>query len=214
MVMKDIIIVGAGGHAAELTEYIESGTRKQNFNYNIVGYLDDEKDNYYRYGFKAPYLGSISDHSVNEDINYLMGIANLDFRIKITKMIEDRGGSFCGFIHPTAIIASSALIHPTVVISHNVSVGPKVKIGPHNFLNSRCTIGHDSNLGEFNFISPQVAVAGNTHIGHKNILGTNSCTIPGKSIGNSCLIGAGTTIFFDVADNSTVVGPKPRIIVK
>lgn len=213
--MKKIIIVGAGGHAAELAEYIafqnQLGDREQ---IEIIGFIDDKQSNYDHYGYHKPYLGTIRNHEVRTDIKYLMGIANLKFRREITERFESLEAKFTGFIHPSAIIAKSAEIHETVVISHNASVGPKVEIQAHNMLNSRCTIGHDSKLGKFNFISPQVAIAGNSIIGEGNLLGTNAATIPGKIIGDNNLIGAGAIVIFDVPSNVTVVGNKARILEK
>lgn len=210
---KDIILIGAGGHSAELTEYINAQNEVVGrIQIVIVGYIDDDSSTYEHYGFVAPFIGAITAHKVREDVYYLMGIANLKFRRQITERFELSGAKFTGFIHPTAIIAKSAHIDPTVVISHNVSIGPKVTIEAHNMLNSRCTIGHDSYLGKFNFISPQVAIAGNTRIGEGNLLGTNAATIPGKTIGDNSLIGAGAVVIFNVPSNVTVVGNKARIL--
>lgn len=210
--MKNIIIIGSGGHAAELREYINHHNAKgASEPINVLGFIDDDESTHSHYSFIEPYLGNIKNHVINPDAFYLMAIANLSYRQPIIERFISEGAHFTGFIHPTAIIASSAEIGEGTVISHNASVGPKVKIGKFNMLNSRCTIGHDSVLGNFNFISPQVAVSGNSHIGNGNLLGTNSCTIPGILIGNNNKIGAGTSVIMNVGDNLTVVGNKPRV---
>jgi hypothetical protein len=48
--MTDVIIIGAGGHAAEIDEYIVFSQRgKGKRELNIIGFLDDNPVNYARY---------------------------------------------------------------------------------------------------------------------------------------------------------------------
>jgi len=213
--MKQIIIIGAGGHAAELNDYINHhNTARPADRMILVGLIDDNPENHSHYGFSAPYLGTVDDHEVREDVYYLMGIANLSYRKPIIEKFLTRGAKFTGLIHPTAIISPSATIGEGTVISHNASVGAKASIGKFNMLNSRCTIGHDSVLGDYNFISPQVAISGNTKLGEANLLGTNSCTIPGMTIGDNNKIAAGMVIYKPVADNETVIFRHKERLVK
>jgi len=216
METSKILLIGAGGHAAELRDYINHvnkiNTQSQ---LEVAGFIDDNEANYHHYGFKEPFLGAIKEHEVRTDVVYLMAIANLDYRQPIIETFKSKGAKFIGLIHPTAIISPSAQIGEGVVISHNASVGPKVKLGNFNMLNSRCTIGHDSVLGDYNFISPQVAISGNTKIGDNNLIGTNACTIPGMTIGNNNKIAAGMVIYKPVGDNETVIfRHKERIIIR
>lgn len=214
--MKKVIIVGAGGHAAELRDYINHNNNARPADkIEVLGFMDDNRDSYKHYGFAEPFLGDIQNHQVRTDVLYLMGIANLDYRKEIIEILVAKGARFTGLIHPTAIISPLAEIDETTVISHNASVGAKAKIGKYNMLNSRCTIGHDSVIGDFNFISPQAAISGNTKIGNGNLIGTNACTIPGISIGDNNKIAAGMVIYKPVENNSTVLfRHKERLIVK
>jgi acetyltransferase EpsM len=213
--MKKVIIVGAGGHAAELNDYIRVFNNIQsNEKISIVGFLDDDLNIYSNYEFDAPYLGPIKTHQIDLSVYYLMGIANINFRKSITLDFIKKGAKFTGFIHPSSVVSPSAKVHETVVISHSTSIGPKVKIGQHNLINSRCTIGHDTSIGEFNFISPLVAFSGNSVIGNENLIGTGTITLPGIKIGNSNNIGAGTVVIQDISDHKTVVGCKPQVYDK
>jgi len=214
--MKKVIIVGAGGHAAELHYYINYKNENTDSEpLTIHGFIDDDEAVYHEYNYEEPFLGTIKDHKIVEGACYLMGIANVKYRRTIIESMEKKGAEFTGFIHPTALIAPSANIGKGVVISHNASVGPKVTIGNHNMLNSRCTIGHDTKIGDYNFISPQAAIAGNTKIGDENMLGTNSCTIPGMTIGNNNKIAAGMVVYKPVSNGETVLfRHKERLIIK
>jgi acetyltransferase EpsM len=214
--MKKIIIVGSGGHAAELRDYINhNNTARPKDQIEVIGFIDDNKETHQHYRFTEPFLGGIKNHKVNKEVSYLMGIANLEYRKEIIEALLAQGAKFIGLIHPTAIISPSAEIEETTVVSHNASVGAMAKIGKFNMLNSRCTIGHDSVIGDYNFISPQVAISGHTKIENGNLIGTNACTIPGISIGNNNKIAAGMIIYKPVENDSTVLfRHKERLVIK
>lgn len=214
MGQRKIIIIGAGGHAAELRDYI-GHMQKLGTEIQVEGYLDDDANAYATYGYAEPFLGSIADHVVRTDVDYLMGIANIRYRRPIIERYEAAGASFRGLVHPTVLLSPSAKLGKGVIISHNASVGPKAVIGDHNIINSRCTIGHDTVLGKYNFVSPQVAFSGHTTVGDENMIGVNSCTIPGLVIGSNNVIAAGTVLYKNVGDGQTLINRfNERIIQK
>ena len=81
--MKEVIIIGAGGHAAEIDEYIQYANKQRTEQLKVVGFLDDDPDSYSSYKFSAPFLGTIAEHEVKANWFYIMGIANPEFRKKI-----------------------------------------------------------------------------------------------------------------------------------
>lgn len=213
---KQVLIIGAGGHAAEIRDYIrhynQSGAEET---IEVIGFIDDDQKPYDHYGYEEPFLGDIANHKVRQNCHYIMGIANLKYRKGIIERFQSEGAKFTGLIHPTALISPSAEIGEGVVISHNASVGPKVRIGNFNMLNSRCTVGHDTVMGDYNFISPKVALSGNTQIGDNNMIGTNASTIPGAKIGDNNTIGAGMVVYKNIGDNETVFFRfKERLVIK
>lgn len=86
--MKKVIIVGAGGHAAELRDYINHNNNARPADkIEVLGFMDDNRDSYKHYGFAEPFLGDIQNHQVRTDVLYLMGIANLDYRKEIIEIL-------------------------------------------------------------------------------------------------------------------------------
>lgn len=203
--MKKIIIIGAGGHAAEIRDYITHYNHAVEINQKleVIGFLDDNENNYKAYNFVEPFLGSIKDHIVATNVSYIMGIANVKYRRPIVSAFIDKGAIFATLIHPSAIVSPSATIGEGCVISHNASIGPKAQIGKFNMLNSRCTIGHDTVLGDYNFIGPQVVFSGFTKIGNDNMFGVNAATIPSVEVGNNNTVAAGMILTKNVTDNET-----------
>lgn len=203
--MTDVIIIGAGGHAAEIDEYIVYDRQAAGLNkINITGFLDDNPQNYSRYRFSAPLLGGIADHNVIKGQYYIIGIANLKYRRQFVERFVREGGRFISFIHPGAYVSPSAVIGEGSILGPNVNVGPNVVIGSYTLINSRCSLGHDTVIGDYNFISPNVCFSGFTTIGDENLFGINSATIPQIKVGNRNKIAAGMVLDSNVGDDTVV----------
>ncbi|WP_088654228.1 acetyltransferase [Geofilum rhodophaeum] len=203
--MKNLIIIGAGGHGAELDDYLHfSQSPEEGGLWKLLGYLDDSSANYERYRFSAPWLGSIAAHRVRSDCHYLIGIANLKYRRRFVELFLEQGARFATFIHPSAWVSPSASIGPGNVVGPYANLGPNVRIGAFNFLNARCSLGHDTCLGDFNFIGPNVSLSGFTRVGSDNLFGINSATLPHSEIGDRNQIAAGMVLDRKVKDDTVV----------
>lgn len=203
--MDDVIIIGAGGHAAEIDEYIGFSQNATGISeLKIIGFLDDKPENYRRYDFSAPFLGSIADHKVNTRIKYIIGIANLQYRRLIVDRFINEGGNFSSFVHSSAYVSRSAVIGEGSIVGPNANFGPNVKIGKYNLINARCSLGHDTIIGDYNFISPNVCFSGNSFIGDENLFGINSATIPDIKVGNHNKITAGMIVDRNIENDSFI----------
>ncbi len=203
--MKKLIIVGAGGHGAELDEYLALANAMAGVGlYQVVGFLDDNPANYSRYKLSAPLLGGIGDHQVVSDCYYLMGIASVGYKKKFAEELEAKGADFITFIHPTAYVSPTATLGRGVVIGPMVNIGPNVKIGDFTLINSRASMGHDVEVGRYNFICPNVCFSGFTSVGDFNLFGINSATIPSIRVGSENKIAAGMVLDKHVGDNEVV----------
>lgn len=203
--MKEVIIIGSGGHGAELDDYIDYNNSIQGSEeLKIIGYLDDNPDNYSKYLFSAPLIGGVKDHEVRKDIYYIIGIANLKYRQKFVDQYLKSGAKFLTLIHASAYISRSSEIGVGAIIGPNVNLGPNAQIGDFTFVNSRSSIGHDTIVGKHNFISPNVCFSGFTKVGDSNLFGINSATLPEIKIGNNNKIMAGMVLDRDIGDETVV----------
>jgi sugar O-acyltransferase (sialic acid O-acetyltransferase NeuD family) len=202
---QKVIIIGCGGHSAELDDYFYHARKKDSsFEMEIYGLIDDNAASYEQYHFSAPFMGSIREHSVQRDSLYLMGIANLRYRRPIIEKFLSMGARFARFVHPDAYISRSAILGEGVVIAPSVNIGPNVAIGDYTLINSRSSMGHDTQVGPYNFICPNVCFSGFTKVGEENLFGINSATIPGIQVGSRNKIAAGMVLDKNVGDDETV----------
>jgi len=203
--MKKLIIVGAGGHGAELDEYLQLANKVAGSEvYRVVGFLDDNPASYARYMLSAPLLGGIRTHQIVSDCQYLMGIASVEYKKMFAIEMQAKGADFLSFIHPTAYVSPSAKLGIGVVVGPMVNIGPNVKIDDFTLLNSRASMGHDVVVGKYNFICPNVCFSGFTTVGDSNLFGINSATIPSVKVGNGNKIAAGMVLDKPVGDNEVI----------
>lgn len=203
--MTEIIIIGAGGHAAEIDEYIrysQKTTGKKEL--KISGFLDDNPDNYHHYKFSAPLLGSIQTHRVIRGGSYIIGIASLNYRRMFVEKYKAAGANFVAFVHCSAYVSETGFIGEGSIIGPNANIGPNVRVGAFTLINSRCSMGHDTVVGDYNFISPNVCFSGFTAVGDENLFGINSATIPGITIGSRNIIAAGMILDQNIGDDTVV----------
>lgn len=203
--MSDVIIVGAGGHAAEIAEYIRyAQITDAKYALHLVGLIDDDPTSYARYQYDAPFLGTVESHTVRNDVKYVIGIASLDYRKSVVDSLLAQGAQFTSAIHPSSYISSSASIGTGVVIGPNVNVGPNVIVGEFNLLNARCSLAHDTRIGDYNFVGPNVCFSGFTVVGDNNLFGINAATIPGIKIGHNNKIAAGMVLNKNVGNDEVI----------
>lgn len=214
MSRKEIIILGAGGHAAEIDEYFKHySTGRHADELKIVGFLDDDPVSYSCYDFSAPFLGEIVTHNFSDLHYYLIGIANMAHRERIINHAIKSKARFLTFIHSQAYVSESAHIGLGNIIGPYANIGPNVYVGDFNLVNARASLGHDTSIGDFNFISPNVSFSGYTKVGNGNLFGINSATIPGIRIGDRNKIMAGMVLDREIGNDTTVFYRfKERII--
>ena len=91
--MKNVIILGTGGCASEVTFYIEDNNKmlSENEKINIRGYIDYDdhvKDHYDKYNFKAPVIGDIDSYQPKPDEEVLLAVMSIEFRQKMIEALK------------------------------------------------------------------------------------------------------------------------------
>ena len=201
--MKELVIVGCGGFAAELTEYIEQNNTAISSNLIIKGYIDIDAVKHQSYLLPFPYLGD-GEEIILSEILLIIAIGDVRIRNTVFEKFKAMGACFYTFIHHTANIAKSAVIGNGVVICPNVIIGPKAQVRDNCILNYNSTIAHDCSIGSGNVFSPAVVVTGYVKVGRQNSFGVGSKITPSVSIGNNNKIQAGIVIGHDIPDKKIV----------
>lgn len=206
--MKNVIIVGSGAVAAELTSYIEDNNKHvgEAEQLNILGYLDSEENipKYWaRYKFKKKVIADLKDYQPKPGDHFIVGISHLEFRTGMIKMLEQKDANIIGFVHHSTIVADSAVLGIGNIIYPYCIVGPNTTIGNHNLFTGYSFVSHDCKIGSNNFFST-AGLSGNVSVGDFNFFGIRSTVLPNISIGSRNIVQAGMIVDKDIADDSTI----------
>lgn len=209
---KNIIVVGASGHAKVIIEAIELGKK-----YNIIGLIDTYKEiGTEVLGYKV--IGREEDipklASTYKLAGGVIAIGDNWTRYLIFKKIKSiyPDFNFLLVVHPTAQVSESAQIGEGTLIESGAVVKANADIGINCIVNSNTSIGHDSSMGDFSSAAPGVSVGGNTKIGDFSAVSIGATIIHGISIGTNSVIGAGSVVVKDIPAYVVVYGVPAKVV--
>lgn len=197
--MKNIIIIGAGGHGKVVAEL----ALLNKYNYS---FWDDSTQNIFQSSIPISKRSLI----LPPDTNIVIGIGDNISRKRIS--FDYSNDYFINLVHPRSILSDDFKLGVGNVIMAAVSINPGVCIGNHNILNTGSVIEHDCKLGNYIHISPNATLCGNVIVNDGAWIGAGSTIIPGVKVGEGAIIGAGAVVLKDVLPYVTVVGNPARVI--
>lgn len=207
--MKDIILVGYGGHGKSVEDAIYSMDE-----YNLVGYTDLKKheDCY------LPYLGNddiLEDLFATGICNAAIGLGfmgNNNFRDKLYNQLISIGYNLPPIIDSSAVISKSSKISSGTFIGKRTVINAYSSIGKMTIINTGSIIEHGCKVDDYSHIAVGAVLCGNVKVKDHTFIGANSTIMQGITIDSYSIIGAGTLIIENVEKGSTVVGVPGRRI--
>lgn len=196
--MKDIVIIGAGGHAKVVADIIVNSGDK------VIGFLASDKqkgDTFIGY----PILGSDEDYQKYLSSYFIIAIGNPKVREKISKKMDN--AKWYTAIHPTAVISKiNTVIGEGTVIAANAVVNPGSTIGKHCIINTSASVDHDNTIKDYVHVSCGAHLAGTVSVGKYTWIGIGSTVKNGISICSDCMIGAGAVVVKNINTMGTYIG--------
>ena len=208
--MKDIVIIGAGGFGREVAWLIED-INKVEHNWNIVGYVDDDKTIQGKYINNYKVIGNI-EWLKHQELYVVSAIGNPMVKKKIMENLMESKNHYPIIIHPSVISSDRVTLGEGSIICAGNILTVNINIGKHVIVNLGCTIGHDSVVGDYTTILPSSNISGFVKIGECVNIGTGSAIIQGVSIGENTVIGAGAVVTKTLPANCTAVGVPAKPI--
>lgn len=211
--MKDVVILGAGGHAREVADVvvacIAAGAPLR-----LVGFVDDDPTKHGRMLTEGPVLGGLAalDDMPRHRTLVVAGIGGPAPRRRIVEAAADMGFGSPVLVHPTVCITRHVELGTGVVITAGCVVTNEIAIGDHTHVNRMTTVGHDCRVGAFVHLAPAAVLSGNVVVEDDCDIGTNATIIQGKTVSRGAIVGAGAVVVHDVPAYCTVVGVPARII--
>lgn len=217
---NSIIIIGAGGHGAEISSYIYDISTHYN-NLSLLGFIDEAKA-------PGPYaqseiLGDLKrlkrfvSNRTNETYHYITAVGDNKTRKELVRKVENlKLPNLIGWsmVHPTVSIGQDVVIGEGACIAPHSVITTRVVIGRHCIVNVNSGISHDSVLGYYVNLNPGCVICGNVTIGEGSYIGAGTTVINDVSIGKWSIVGAGSVVISDIPDGVTALGVPARVIKK
>jgi sugar O-acyltransferase (sialic acid O-acetyltransferase NeuD family) len=191
--MKDIILIGGGGHCKSVIDVIE-----QEGTFQIAGIIDKpELLGTDILGYLV--IGTDSDlDSLVKKYKYAMitvgQIQSPLIRMKLFDLAIKSGFILPTIISPYAYVSQYASIGDGVIVMHNALINVKVTIGDNCIINSKALIEHDSHIMDNCHISTNVTVNGGVAIESECFIGSGAIVREAITIKKNSFIKAGSVV--------------------
>ncbi|QKO22989.1 acetyltransferase [Rhodoferax sp. BAB1] len=199
--MKDIVLIGAGGHAASCIDVIETHGQ-----FRIVGLVGLEHELHQRFtGYEViatdqdmPWLAKEYEHAM-----ITVGqIRSARIRINLHQQARDAGFTLPVLVSPHAYVSRHAQIGEGSIIMHGAVVNANARIGCNCIINTRAVVEHDVLVGDHCHVSTGAILNGEVSVGGASFVGSGTMVKQGVSIGARCLVGMGSVLRQTLSDGS------------
>ena len=191
--MKDIILIGGGGHCKSVIDVIE-----QEGQFKIAGIVD-----------KPEFLGSdILGYSVignDSDLGILVKkykyalvtvgqIKSPLLRMKLFELAKKSGFILPNIISPRAYISKYTTVGKGTIIMHDVLINADAKIGENCIINSKALIEHDCSISKHCHISTNATINGGVTVKTGCFVGSGATTKESITIEENSFVKVGSLV--------------------
>lgn len=210
---RDVILLGAGGHAKVLLDVLASA------GIGVKGIVDPVLAGRNELWRSISVIGSDDDLlKLNPDqvilVNGMGSLPSSSLRHRLYSRFKEAGFQFMNVVHPSTMIGSGVKMGEGVQLMAGAIVQADTYIGNNSIINTGALLDHDCAIGSNVHIAPGAVVSGGVTIGEGAHIGTGSSIIQGISIGAGAVVGAGTVVVRDVPDRHKLLGQAPRPSLK
>ncbi len=187
--MRDIVLVGFGGHAKSVADTIERIGQ-----YNIVGYTDVKEDTACS---RYKYLGTddILQDLYESGIKYAavcvgyMGKGNI--RDKLYDAIKSIGYELPVLIDPSAVVSETSIIGEGTFIGKGAIVNAEARLGKMCIINTGAIVEHEDVIGDYVHVAIGARLCGQVKLEDHVFIGAGAVVVQGVSVEKERMIRAG-----------------------
>lgn len=203
--MKNLILIGGGGHCRACIDVIEAEGK-----FKVAGIVDvKEKVGEKVFGYKI--IGSDDDLKVLvKKYKYFLitigQVKNFDKRLVVYTRLKKCGVNFPIIISSVARVSKYAQIGAGTIVMHQAVVNAGARLGENCIINTGAIVEHDAWIGDHSHISTGSVVNGCSKVGNKVFLGSKSVIRENLSIVDETIVGAGSVVIREITQKGTYVG--------
>ena len=210
--MKDLILIGAGAFGREILNWLPNCIG-YNKDFCFKGFIDNQMDRLAPYKMDDEIIALIKDYVPQENDYFLCTVADLNYRRKYVKLIEEKGGKFITIIHKTCEVSIRSDMGKGIFVAPFSTISCGTVIGNHVLFNSYGAIGHDVTIEDFCHIGSFILLGGRSIIKTGTTIHPQSVILPSVKVGKNVVVGAGSIVIKSVKPNQTVFGAPAKKIL-
>jgi sugar O-acyltransferase (sialic acid O-acetyltransferase NeuD family) len=205
---RDILLIGAGGHARACIDVIE-----QLGEYRISGLI----------GISSEIGSTVLGYEVLGDDAQLERFLRPKPAVLITvgqiktSVVRRRlytearqaGSALPSIVSPRAYVSRHARLGEGTIVMHGAVINAAATVGANCIINSMALVEHDVLIGDHCHVATNAAINSGTRVGDGTFIGSGTSVRQGLSIGAECVIGMGQRIVGDCADGARVPAGRP-----
>lgn len=203
---KEIIVLGAGGHAKVCIDILRT-----------MGHTIHCCIGRVRVG-DCLGLPVLEDENICSSLFYsgyhlaFIAIGDNRIRAEVASKLEGIGFAIVKAISPHASVSEGADIGKGVAVMPGAVINSGSIIDDFAIVNTCASVDHDCKVGKFSHIAPGSRLTGNVNVGNYAFIGSGSVVIPGIVIGQGAIIGAGSVVLRNIESEAIVAGVPSKSI--
>lgn len=191
--MKDIILIGAGGHARACIDVLEA-TEK----FHIIGLVGQEDEiGKEVYGYPVIDCDENLPRYIKEPMSFLVAIGQIHTvtrRKEMYEKLKNMKANLPPIVSPLARVSRYAHIGKGTIVMHQALLNAGCRVGENCIINTRALIEHDSIVGSHCHVSTGVLSNGSVKIGDEVFIGSRATVANNVEICKGSFIRAGSVI--------------------
>lgn len=203
--MKDLLIIGAGGHGRVVADIAGRTGR-----YGSVAFLDDMPP---KAGFGYAWLGKTDRAGELLDrYELFVAIGNGAVRRRLMEELTAQGAVFATLTAPEAVIAGDVKIGEGSVVMPGAVINTGTMIGRGVIVNTASSVDHDCCVADYCHVAVGARLCGTVHVGEQTWIGAGATIINNITVCPGCMIGAGAVVVKQITQAGTYLGvPAKRV---
>jgi sugar O-acyltransferase (sialic acid O-acetyltransferase NeuD family) len=196
-----LFVLGAGGHGKVVAEAARACG-----GFDFRGFVDHDRSRWGTTWDGVPIHGS--PDALDADAAIALGVGDNRARAQAMRGLD--GKRVATVVHPSAVVARTALLGDGTYVGPMAVVHADAEIGRGCIVNSAAVVEHDCRLGDYVHVSPRATLGGGVTVGEGSHLGLGAVLLPGLSVGAWTTLGAGAVMVASLPDRVTAMGVPAR----
>lgn len=208
-----LAILGAGGHAREVLDVLESSPG--GIPPGTVLFAEPGTTSTVAQALVRARGLPLVDRLHPESTHYVAAVGDVKLRRRLVVLAEAAGLKGHTVHSPLATVPDEVLSTAEGLVCFAGSyISTNVTLGKHCHLNQGCRLSHDVTLGDYVTLGPGCLLSGGSVVEDGAMLGVGAVLLPHVRVGHGATVGGGAVVVADVPAGAVVVGNPARALVR